>query len=228
MKGTGPAGLEAMLGYRFRDRTLLETALTPPSAGTVPDNQRMEFLGDAILQLAVSELIFREKPDWDEGAMSKLRGMLVCTETLCGWSEAVGVELRTGPRSGKKAAGAPPRKPRADAMEALIAAVYLDAGDQAAAVVSRIVSTRFLDDIRKAGLGVWETRDSKTTLQERAAARSLPMPVYELRERSGPDHAPRFVVEVRVGELRATGQAGTLKGAQMVAARELLAALGKD
>lgn len=217
--------LEASLGYRFQDRAWLRTALTPPSTGLNPNNQRLEYLGDAILQLCVSDLIFHEKPDWDEGAMSKLRGMLVCTETLCEWALSLDLNLGTGPRSTKKDATAAVRKPKADAMEALIAAVFLDtqsAGGDPLATVSGLVAAKFLAAIRQAQIGVWEQRDSKTTLQERAATLALPAPVYEQIERGGPDHAPVFTVRVRVGTLAAVATAGTLKRAQMDAAREIL------
>ena len=219
------ARLEASLEYRFQDRTWLRTALTPPSTGLNPNNQRLEFLGDAILQLCVTDIIFREKAGWDEGAMSKLRGMLVCTQTLCEWAASLALQLGTGPRSTKKDAAATVGKPKADAMEALIAAVFLDARSSSVdplATVSRLVASRFLPAIREAQVGIWEERDSKTTLQERAATLSLPAPAYELTERLGPDHAPVFTVRVRVGTLEAVATAGTLKKAQMEAAREIL------
>jgi ribonuclease-3 len=227
MKGDGQemSRLETSLGHRFRNPIWLQTALTPPSTGLNPNNQRLEYLGDAILQLCVSQLIFREKPDWDEGAMSKLRGMLVCTQTLCDWATALDVNLGTGPRSTKKASDAAVRKPKADAMEALIAAVFLDvqdAGGDPLEVVSGLVDGKFLASIRGAPIGVWEAGDSKTTLQERAASLSLPAPSYELIERGGPDHAPVFTVRVRVGTLAAVATAGTLKRAQTEAAREIL------
>jgi len=217
--------LEASLGYGFRDHAWLTTALTPPSTGLSPDNQRLEFLGDAILQVCVSELIFREKPQWDEGAMSKLRGMLVCTQTLCEWAQDLGLQLGTGPRSTKKALAPGGRKPLADAMEALIAAIFLDAraaGADPLEAVSTIVAARFRQPVRQAQIGAWEEQDSKTTLQERSAVLSMPAPVYELLERGGPDHAPVFSVRVRVGTLEASATAGTLKRAQAEAARELL------
>jgi ribonuclease-3 len=217
--------LEVALGYRFRDRSWLATALTPPSTGLNPNNQRLEYLGDAILQVCVSELIFHEKPDWDEGAMSKLRGMLVCTQTLCEWALSLDLKLGTGPRSVKKDSHLGGKKPKADAMEALIAGVFLDArnaGEDPLATVSGLVTSKFLSSIRSAHIGVWEDRDSKTTLQERAATLSLPAPSYELIERGGPDHAPAFTVRARMGTLEAVATAGTLKRAQAEAAREIL------
>ena len=217
--------LETSLGHRFRDRDLLKTALTPPSSGLDPNNQRLEFLGDAILQCAISDLIYREKPDWDEGAMSKLRGMFVCTETLCEWALSLGLVLETGPRSTKRGPSTATRKPMADAMEALIAAMYLDArraGDDPQRAVSALVESRFLPAVRQAFIGIWQERDSKTTLQERTAALALQPPTYELVAKGGPDHAPVFTVRVKAGNREATATSGTLKGAQAEAARAIL------
>ena len=217
--------LEEGLGYRFRDSQLLRAALTPPSAGLPADNQRLEFLGDSVLHLCVSLLVYREHPQWAEGALSKLRGLLVCADALHQWAKDLGVELVRGPRSPRKPMGTNQRNPLADAMEAILAAVFLDVREQggdALGTVQAIVDRRFQEEVREAFMGIWEARDSKTTLQERAAAMALPPPVYELVERTGPDHAPTFVVRAVLGERSATASAGTLKRAQTEAARELL------
>jgi ribonuclease III len=217
--------LECRLGYRFRDRELLHRALTPPSSGITPNNQRLEFLGDAILQLCASKLIFEYQPQWDEGAMSKLRGMLVCTASLRSWAQELELTLEKGPRSPKASSGNRPGKPLADALEALLAALYLDADPSGAdplKIVTELVRDRFEVTIREAYLGIWEFGDAKTTLQEKAVASGLPAPVYELVERTGPDHAPAFQVRVRVGSRESIAVAGTLKGAQAEAARQLL------
>jgi len=220
--------LEEKIGYRFQDATLLRTALTPPSAGLPADNQRLEFLGDSVLHLCVSVLLYREHPDWAEGALSKLRGLLVCTDALHQWAKDLGIELGRGPRSPRKPGAVDLRNPLADAVEALLAAVFLDVqaqGGDAFGAVQAIVERRFLQEVRGAFMGIWEARDSKTTLQERAAALTLPPPVYELLERSGPDHAPSFTVQVSLGDRAATATAGTLKRAQTEAARALLLTL---
>jgi len=224
----GPSPLESRLGHRFHDPDLLRSALTPPSAGLPTDNQRLEFLGDSVLHLCVSLLIFREHPGWAEGALSKLRGLLVCTDALHQWAKDLGIELGRGPRSPRKPSAVDQRNPLADAVEALLAAVFLDVqarGGDAFGTIQAIVERRFLGEVQDAFVGIWETRDSKTTLQERAAAMALAPPVYELLQRSGPDHAPSFTVQVRLGERTATATAGTLKRAQTEAARLLLEAL---
>ena len=220
-----PAALEDGLGYTFKDRSLLNMALRPPSAGLPGDNQRLEFLGDSVLHLCVSLLLCREHPDWSEGALSKIRGMLVCTDALHRWASDLGVTLERGPRSPRQDGVADLRNALADAMEALLAAVYLDAqaagGDPLAQVLA-IVQGRFLEEVRSAYVGIWEKSDSKTTLQERGAALGLPPPVYELVERSGPDHAPVFTVRAVLGPHGAVASAGSLKRAQAEAARALL------
>lgn len=223
--------LEQRLGHTFADKGLLTQALTPPSAGLPRDNQRLEFLGDAILQLCMSRLIYAIHPDWREGSMSKLRGMLVCTESLRAWAEELGVELTRGPRSPRKATPESlPTKPLADAMEALLAAVYLDEEGQQRPGLSAalaLVSRRFEPLVRQAYEGVWAEKDSKTTLQETAASMGCPPPIYELLQKSGPDHAPRFQVSVQVAGLETQGEAPTLKAAQAKAAREALRMLKK-
>ena len=229
-----PAQLEARLGHRFRDRGLLRTALTPPSTGLAEHNQRLEFLGDSVLNLCVSVLVCREQPEWDEGALSKLRNLLVCTDALHAWALDLGIALQRGPRSARPGKGAPdraggvPRKALADAVEALLAAVFLDVqgtGGSGLEAVQAIVEARFRQEAQAAFMGVWETQDSKTTLQERAAALALPPPAYELVERTGPDHQPTFTVEASLGERRARASAPTLKRAQIAAARALLEVL---
>ena len=145
-RGPSMTPLETRLGYRFRDPALLTTALTPPSTGSLPNNQRLEFLGDAILQFCVSRLVYVDQPDWEEGAMSKLRGMLVCTESLRDWGQELELVLEKGPRSVKKVATGQLGKPLADAMEAILAAIYLDAekcGEDPMGAVLRIVKIRF-------------------------------------------------------------------------------------
>ena len=227
MNRTRKSALETALGYSFNHPELMRMALTPPSTGLPKNNQRLEFLGDALLQGFISRLLFREKPQWQEGPLSKLRGMLVCTESLRNWALDLGVELERGPRSPKKAGT--PGKPLADAMESLLAAIFLDAeasGLDAMAVVTGILDARFSESIRSAELGQWEASDAKTTLQERAAAANLPSPEYVLIQRSGPDHEPIFTVSALVGDKSAQGEGRTLKRAQTAAARRLLALLG--
>ncbi|HZU53232.1 MAG TPA: ribonuclease III [Holophagaceae bacterium] len=212
------APLQAALGHSFRDASLLEEALTHASSGG-RDNQRLEFLGDAILNAAAAALIHRLRPDWEEGSMSKLRNLLVRTETLAEWAGDIGVELRQSMGKAKARMGV---KPMADALEALLGAVYLDGGEQGFAAVARLVEARFGRAIREAHEGLWAQADPKTTLQERAASLGLPKPVYTLLSQAGPDHAPRFQVRAAVGSKTAQAEGGSRKGAEVEAARQLL------
>ena len=212
------ARLQAALGHAFRDAALLEEALTHASSGG-RDNQRLEFLGDALLNAAAAALIHRLRPDWEEGAMSKLRNLLVRTETLAAWASDLGVELRQSMGKAKARMGA---KPMADALEALLGAVYLDGGKEGFAAVARLVEARFGSSIREAHEGLWAQADPKTTLQERAASLGLPKPVYTLLSQAGPDHAPRFRIQAAVGAKHSEAEGGSRKGAEVEAARHLL------
>lgn len=215
--------VEAAIQYQFRDPSLLGLALTHGSAGRGQDNQRLEYLGDALLNFCVARLIYREQSDWPEGAMSKLRGMLVCTDALHDWAQELGLTLTTGARAPKQPGAL--RKPLADAVEALLAAIYLDVEDSkndGLEAVMSIVARRHLEAIRSAHIGMWEHGDSKTTLQEKAAALGFPAPLYEQISRSGADHQPTFKVRVSIGELQAEASAGNLKQAEILAARDLV------
>jgi ribonuclease-3 len=212
------ARLQAALGHTFRNTALLDEALTHASAGG-RDNQRLEFLGDALLNAATAALIHRLRPSWEEGAMSKLRNLLVRTETLAEWAADLGVELKQSMGKTKARMGA---KPMADALEALLGAVYLDGGKEGFTAVAVLVEARFGRSIREAHEGLWAQADPKTTLQERAASLSLPKPVYTLLSQAGPDHAPRFRVRAAVGLKTSEAEGGSRKGAEVEAARHLL------
>ena len=217
--------LERRLGYQFRNPALLRQALTHPSSGIQPDNQRLEFLGDALFGAALSLLLFKEKSQWPEGAMTKLGHLLVSTDSLFVWAQDLELRLQLPPKADPSHLKTSFRKPQADAVEALLAAVFLDSkqvGEDGFAAVCKIIENRFLDPIRKAEANSWERHDTKTTLQERAASQGLPAPKYELVERSGPDHAPLFLVRVTVGPHHGQATAHSLKLAQAEAARKVL------
>lgn len=227
MSGT-PTALERRLGYRFRDRSLLRQALTHPSSGNLPDNQRLEFLGDALFGAGLSLLLFREKSHWPEGAMTKLGHLMVSTDSLFVWAQDLELSLQLPAKADPSHLKTAFRKPLADAVEALLAAVFLDSqkvDEDGFAAVCRLIEHRFLEPIRQAEVNSWERHDTKTTLQERAASQGLPAPTYQLVERSGPDHAPTFLVHVTVGPLHAQAAARSLKQAQAEAARKVLESL---
>lgn len=223
-----PGDLEGRLGYRFRDPDLLKEALTHASAGSPRDNQRLEFLGDALLNFTIAFLLHRERPDWQEGPMSKLRGVLVRTESLHAWALDLGLDQALKAVHPRKAPPMGP-KPLADAMEALLASIYLDAlsaGADGILRVRELVEARFLSAIREARPESWTRTDPKTHLQEMAARRGLPAPVYTQLELAGPGHAPRFTMQVSVGSLSAQAEGPTRKRAEGDAARRLLDQLG--
>jgi ribonuclease-3 len=220
--------LEARLDYGFRDPALLREALTHASAGSIRDNQRFEFLGDSLLNFTVALLLHREREDWQEGAMSKLRGVLVRTESLYQWALDLGLDQALRAAHPRKAPAMGP-KPLADALEALLAAIYLDAqaaGEDGTARVRTLVESRFLETIRQARPESWTRTDPKTHLQETAARLGLPAPVYAQVDLAGPGHAPRFTMRVSVGAFSAEAVGSTRKRAEGDAAQQLLDQLG--
>ncbi len=193
--------LETVLAYSFRDRTLLETALRHASwcneqGRGDTDNQRLEFLGDAVLALMVSQRLMQRFPEAHEGALSITRAQVVSEEGLSevARSIALGDYLLLGKGEDKSGGRAKP-KLLADAMEALVAAVYLDGGFEAAwDLVSRLMSDR----INSAEIKNFY--DFKTRLQETSQARLKLTPTYRVTDELGPDHDKRFVVVVTIGD----------------------------
>jgi len=220
--------LELRLAYRFQERALLQEALTHASASKGRDNQRLEFLGDALLNFTVAQVLFEAHPDWQEGSMSKLRGLLVRTESLHAWALDLGLDQALSATHPRKAPPMGP-KPLADALEALLAAIYLDAqasGQDAAGTVKALVEQRFLKAIQAAVPEGLTQQDPKTHLQETAARLGLPAPVYAQVGQAGPGHAPRFTVRVSVGDQTAEAEGLSRKRAESDAAKSLLLLLG--
>jgi len=212
--------LSEKLGYRFQDEALLRRALTHAGADSERSNERLEFLGDRVLALVVSETLYRRYPNEDEGALTRRVHALVRWEACAKVGEAVGLwDYLVLTRS--EAAGGRARGPIVgSACEAVIAALYLDGGMKAArGFIERWWEPMFADP------GA-DTRDAKTRLQEWAQARGkdASAPVYTLQEQAGPDHAPRFVVLAKVkGFEPVTGEGGTKRQAEQDAAAKLLA-----
>jgi ribonuclease III len=222
--------LEARLGYAWKDVGRLETALTHKSylnenpGWRRADNERLEFLGDAVLGLAVGHLLMEAEPARSEGELSKRRASLV---NEAGLAEVAG-ELGLGEwlflgRGEEQSGGRKKPSVLADACEALVAAVYLDGGFDAAFQVVRHLFGGRLSEAREAGQG-----DFKTRLQERAARRKLTVR-YAVVAETGPDHEKTFEVAASVGErelARASGR--TKKEAEQRAAERALAALDTE
>ncbi|MEL7464100.1 MAG: ribonuclease III [Pseudomonadota bacterium] len=213
------------LGHSFSDLGLLDEALTHPSATSParPHNQRLEFLGDRVLGLCIAEALVARFPEEAEGDLAPRLNELVRKETCAEVARAVGVDqaLRLG-KSEVKTGGKRKTAILGDAMEAVIAAIYLDGGETAArAFVMRQWGGRI--DAQ----GAEAPRDAKTHLQEWAQGQSLKPPRYETVGRSGPDHAPvfRIAVSLQSGE-RAEGEARSKRAAEQEAAAKLVAELG--
>ncbi len=211
--------LAETLGHAFSDRAPLDEALTHPSASSParPDNQRLEFLGDRVLGLVISEALLKKFPNAPEGQLAPRFNALVRRETLAAVAEDIdlGQHLRLG-RSESLSGGRRKATLLADAMEAVIAALYLDGGLE--------VARKFIHRHWLARMDAAETllTDAKTAAQEWAQARGYAPPEYRLIAREGPDHAPVFTVEAHL----ATGQAGTGRAkSKKLAEQEAAAAL---
>jgi ribonuclease-3 len=207
----------------------LEQALTHPSLANerrgVIHNQRLEFLGDAVLGLCASEELYRTFPDADEGMLTRLRAQLVNAEALAAWGRAAG--LTSVLRVGRGAAGAGLRESTnvlADAVEAIIAAAYLEAGLDAARRLSSAIVQHGLATVSPTAL-----RDAKSELQERLQALGQPAPHYELVETTGPAHERRFRVRVTgAGRQLGEGEGRSKRAAEQAAASTALEALGSN
>ena len=217
--------LEAALGTAV-EPGLLERALTHRSYayehGGLPTNERLEFLGDAVLGLAVTDALYRAHPDLAEGQLAKLRASVVNTRALAGVARELGLGrwLRLG-RGEETTGGRDKNSILADTTEALLGAVYLDRGlDAAAEVVQRLFGPLLASVLDDEG-----GRDWKTALQERSAARSTGVPEYRT-EQTGPPHARSFTAEVLVaGEVVGRGAGSTKKAAEQEAAEQAVRAL---
>ena len=216
------------LGYTFREISRLMHALTHRSwcaenPGN-PSNERLEFLGDAILGDTITKKLFHDAPDRPEGELAKARAEVVSAASLGAAARRVGVgaHLRLG-RGEELSGGREKESILADAMEAVFAAVYLDGGDEAATqVIVGLFGVQALEALESPG-----ERDFKTRLQERASELGFPAPVYELAS-SGPDHGRRFNAKVTVGATVGAGSGSSKKQAEQNAADEALRALGSE
>ena len=219
-------GLEEILGYTFQDRELLLQTLTHKSyvnenrhkggGGDLLDNERLEFLGDAVLELMVSETLYAQFPAKPEGELSRMRSQIVNTEALARFSGKLGLGnfLRLGRGEGKSG-GRQRTSLLADAFEALLAALYLDG---ATAVLQGLVKELVSRELASSRV------DYKSQLQERLQEEGGTLPVYELVARQGADHQPLFFIEVRngCGSLLGSGSGPSRKNAEQRAAGDAL------
>jgi ribonuclease-3 len=219
------AELERRLGYSFARPELLAIALTHPSAvvGSDAHYERLEFLGDAVLDLAIADMLMRRFPEAKEGPLSKQRASIVNGRTLALKAQSIGLntKLRLG-KGEEKSGGREKISILAAAFEAVVGAIYTDGG---LAPAQRVVESLFVDDIG----GPAAERDYKTELQEVAYRRYRAQPVYELVAARGPDHAKRFTTRIRIaGRDLGTGEGGSKKQSEQAAARAALSQIEQD
>ncbi|RME35773.1 MAG: ribonuclease III [Gammaproteobacteria bacterium] len=212
--------LEGIIGHSFDDPGLLMTALTHRSVAGGRNNERLEFLGDALLGSIIAELLYRRFPTADEGQLTRMRAALVRRETLAGLARQLGLgeHLRLG-EGEMKSGGWRRDSILADTLEALIGAIYLDAGREFLCQwLDRLYRPR-LESLTPEAIA----KDPKTELQEYLQARQLPLPEYETVATGGPPHARRFTVSCRVcGQepVQATGR--SRRKAEQAAAAAML------
>jgi ribonuclease-3 len=216
-------GLQQRLGHRFKQPALLARALTHRSFGA-DHNERLEFLGDAVLSLAVSALLYERFAGSDEGDLTRVRAHLVREDSLHRAALALGLPEAMRLSEGEARAGGAQRPSiLADAVEALIGATYLDGGFEAAHLVVRRL---FGDLISGTEVGNW-SKDAKTELQEWLQGRKLAVPAYRIKATRGQAHAQTFEVECEVAALRLVevGEGRSRRAAEQEAARRMLETL---
>jgi ribonuclease-3 len=217
---------ERRIGYTFQRRDLLTRAITHKSYShearhdNVRHNETFEFLGDSVLGFVIGDLLFRQFPELDEGALSKMKAYLVSATSLAEKARRFGMgdvlllgvgEEKTGGR----------RKDSllANLFEAMVAAIYLDGGIEPA---RRLIEQSFAGDIASIDREDLLFHDYKTALQELAQGKGLLLPEYTVVDEVGPDHDKTFIVEVRIGNLAARGEGSSKKEAQQQAAKQAL------
>lgn len=227
--------LEQRLGHTFRDRGLLECALThtshiyerPSEGPPAGDNEQLEFLGDAILGFVVSEHLVRCNPAFPEGRLSKLKAHLVSAARLHEVAQELGLgEFLYLGRGEEMSGGRSKKALLSDAVEALIAALYLDAGLETARA---FIEIQVVGGVEAPEEGMEATvTDHKSALQEMAQALKLPAPRYVVVEENGPEHSKTFTVEVRLGkDLASKAQGLSKKSAGQKAAQQVLQQLSE-
>jgi len=234
MAFTEIAELESILGHQFREphwlhQALMHSSRIPERAAEEPaeSNEKLEFLGDAVLELVVSEELVREFPDWSEGQLSKSRARLVNATAISLSAQRLGLGkyLRLG-RGEEKTGGRTKPALLADAYEALIAAIYLDGGIEAARGFVRRSLVEGAIAVEAERLG---HTDHKSALQEFLQSRGMAPGAYHVISESGPDHQKTFRVEVRIaGQVTAMGCGRTKKEAEQSAAIAALIQLGAE
>ena len=215
--------LEKRIGYSFNDKNLLLLAMTHSSYANEQkgkrkeNNERLEFLGDAVLEITISDYLYKQYPGHDEGRLTKLRSSLVCEYTLAICARDVGLGQFLLLSKGEDMTGGRERDSiLSDAFEALIGAIYLDGGMENAAA---FIQKNLLKDVEDKTLFY----DAKTILQEMVQSKGKGLLKYVLVKETGPDHNKEFTVETKIGEkIYARGIGKTKKGAEQIAAYQTI------
>jgi len=216
--------LEEKLGHTFHNIQLLRQALTHPSLNQSVNNQRLEFLGDAVLGLVVAKIVYSLFPNETEGELARRLAGLVRGETLADVAQelSLGEYLLMSDSEGASGGRQNPTNLE-DAMEAVLGALYLDGGFAAA---ESFITLRWSDLARRISA---PPKDAKTALQEWAQARGLAVPEYRVIDTTGPAHAPEFTIEVRIsGKEPRIGRANSKRAAEQLAAQALLGSLDHE
>ena len=228
------AELEARIGYKFNSQELIETALTHSSFAheqklrKIPStcNERLEFLGDAVLEIVISEHLYARFESLDEGQLTKMRQYLVCEKTLAKIAEKINLGAYLNLGRGEEGAGlrALP-KVLADALEALIAAVYIDSAERGATNAKKLIMKLFSEEINNSRN--MQKGDYKTMLQQLVEKDGLAVLEYKLAREIGPEHKKLFEIEAYVNNnLVGRGTGSNKKDAEMAAAKEALQLFG--
>jgi ribonuclease-3 len=234
--GTELQPLEQRIGYRFRDRGLLEHAMTHRSrvhedaSGGVFDNESMEFLGDSVLGFVVADMLFRQFPQHNEGQKSKLKASIVSATALARLGDKINLgEFLILGRGEEKTGGRHKAALIADCYEALIAAIYLDGGIGPAQAFIERQFADLIDEARRTGAAASFTEDYKSALQEWLQQHDRGLPAYRMAAEIGPAHRRRFEVEVLVnGEVIGKADGRSKKEAAQAAAKLALQVLAAD
>lgn len=220
--------IEQIIGHHFKQPRLLEEALTHPSRaqtsskGKAYNYQRLEFLGDSVLGLAVAELLYALYPEEDEGSLAKRHAALVRSETVAEVARKLGLGAHMRVHASESDNVREITSNLEDICESLLGALYLDAGF----AFARDFVRTYWEPLARAMSA--PPKDAKTTLQEWAQGRGLPLPAYQVRETTGPAHAPEFTVSVLVeGYEPAMAKALSKRQAEQLAAKALLERLGE-
>lgn len=218
------ASLEEVFGYNFKNRNLLTEALSHPSlksraSSKLQDYERLEFLGDAVLNLVISEYLFSRFPDYDEGRLAKARSHLVCKNTICQIGNKVEMSNFIIMSSGEEQSGGRENPNNIEnAIEAILGAIYIDGGISKCRDVIINLWGEFLSKETS-----FDEIDPKTSLQEWAQGKGMQSPSYNVTARSGKDHSPIFEVMVTIGDIYMEyGSGKSIKYAEKNAAMKLL------